>query len=295
MAIVKFWGVRGSIPTPGPTTVRYGGNTACVELRHKDNLFILDAGSGLRLLGKELLKINSAIKASIFISHMHWDHIQGIPFFTPAFIPGNKFIFFGAEESDSELANILAKQMDPTYFPIELGDMRSKLEFRRLFEGSHEIDGIRVETIFLNHPGQVLGYRFYFDDKSIVYISDNEPFAPLLGPVFNGNGYKGETFIGEDGNGKLIDFIEGADLLIHDAQYTPEEYQSHITWGHSPYDYTVNIGLNAGVKKLFLFHHDPLHDDEQVDDILKEARGIVGKRSGSMEVFAASEGMAIDL
>lgn len=289
MAIIKFWGVRGSIPTPGPASVRYGGNTACIEVRHNDRLFILDAGSGIRALGNELLKEKTSVKATIFISHMHWDHIQGIPFFTPAFIPGNNFIFYGAEESDKSLETVIAGQMDPTYFPIELRDMGSKLEFRRLYEGQHQIDGIRVDAIYVNHPGNAMGYKFFLNDKRLVYISDNEPFqqAPQNTPA--------ESYIGEDGNKKLVDFIRGSHILIHDAQYTPEEYNNHKTWGHSPFDYTVHLGIEAQVQKLVLFHHDPLHNDGQIDAILERARQLAAQHSGSIEILAAAEGMTLEI
>jgi phosphoribosyl 1,2-cyclic phosphodiesterase len=295
MSKIKFWGVRGSIPTPGPTTVRYGGNTACVELRHEDKLFILDAGSGIRLFGVELLKKKTPIKASIFISHMHWDHIQGIPFFTPAFIPGNMFTIYGAEEVDKELETIIAGQMDPTYFPVELEEMNAKIEFKRLYEGSYEIDGIRVDTLYINHPGNALGYKFHLDDKNVVYISDNEPFA---GASYSGSydkEYSEDILIGENSSEKLIDFIKGASLLIHDAQYTPEEYKSHVTWGHSPYDYTVNLGLQAKVNRLALFHHDPLHNDDFIDSMLEEARKLARRAKSNMEITAAQEGMVIEL
>jgi len=289
MAVIKFWGVRGSIPTPGPTSVRYGGNTSCIELRHDNKLFILDAGSGIRGLGHELMKQKGPVQAAILISHMHWDHIQGIPFFTPAFIPGNQFVFYGAEETDKELETIIAGQMDPTYFPIEMKDMASKLEFQRLVEGRHQIDGIWVETLFVNHPGNALGYKIHFNDKSIVYISDNEPF--ITPPASTA----GNMYIGEDGNQKLINFIKGSHVLIHDSQYTPEEYRTHMTWGHSPFDYTVKLGIEASVDTLILFHHDPLHSDDMIDDMLKEAIQLSKSAPNPIKVLAASEGMSITI
>ena len=283
MATIKFWGVRGSIPTPGPSTIKYGGNTACSELRYKDKLFILDAGSGIRSLGNELMKQGTGIQASILISHLHWDHIQGIPFFVPALIPGNDFTFYGAEDPEKDLATTIAEQMNPINFPIELKDMGSKLNFKPLSEGSYEIDGIKVDTLFINHPGYALGYKLHFDDRSLVYISDNEPFA-------SADENSDELYIGEDGTEKLINFIKGATVLIHDAQYTPEEYKGRVTWGHSPYNYTVDLGLKAGVDQLILFHHDPMHDDDYLDNLLAEAQKIVKDSGSEMDLLMAREG-----
>ena len=290
MATLKFWGVRGSIPTPGPETIRYGGNTSCSELRHNGKLFILDAGSGLRVLGNELLKSGIPVTASIFISHMHWDHIQGIPFFTPAFIPNNKFTFYGSEPAGKDLFTIIADQMDPTYFPIEMKEMGSTMNFKSLFEGKYKIEGIEVETIYVNHPGNALGYKFHLNNKTLVYISDNEPF-----PKIDENDKSNQIMLGEDSNQKLINFISNVDVLVHDAQYTQDEYEKKVTWGHSPVEYTVDIAMKAGVKKLVLFHHDPLHNDDMIDHMLNLARNHAQNNGSSMEILAASEGLTIEI
>jgi phosphoribosyl 1,2-cyclic phosphodiesterase len=290
MATLKFWGVRGSIPTPGPETIRYGGNTSCSELRHNGKLFILDAGSGLRVLGNELLKSGIPVTASIFISHMHWDHIQGIPFFTPAFIPNNIFTFYGSEPAGKDLFTIIADQMDPTYFPIEMKQMGSTMNFKSLFEGKYEIEGIEVETIYVNHPGNALGYKFHLNNKTLVYISDNEPF-----PKIDENDKSNQIMLGEDSNQKLINFISNVDVLVHDAQYTQDEYEKKVTWGHSPVEYTVDIAMKAGVKKLVLFHHDPLHNDDMIDHMLNLARNHAQNNGSSMEILAASEGLTIEI
>ncbi len=290
MTKIRFWGVRGSIPTPGPSTVHYGGNTSCVEINHRDKMIILDAGSGLRELGLDLMKRQGPVKAGIFISHMHWDHIQGIPFFTPAFIPGNEFTFYGSQEPNKDLATIIADQMDPTYFPVELRDMGATLNFQGLYEGQHDWNGITLETLYLNHPGNALGYKFYFDQKTLVYISDNEPYHSYLNHQEEN---KEEVLIGEDGTRKLIDFIKKSDLLIHDAQYTKDEYVSKVTWGHSPVDFTVNLAMEADVKHLVLFHHDPMHDDHKVDKILHEARSL--SSGHPIKISAAKEQMMLEL
>lgn len=287
MLRLKFWGVRGSIPTPGPTTVRYGGNTACLELQMGSRLFILDAGSGIRALGQDLLQRNKPVRAHVFISHTHWDHIQGIPFFTPAYIPGNHIVFHGAEEVDKALQKMIADQMDPTYFPVEMDEMGAQLEFQAFREGDYHIDGVKVSTMYVNHPGNSLGYKFQFEEKSLVYISDNEPFRTVPDDK--------EDWIGEDGNAKLVEFIRGADVLIHDAQYTPEEYEKHVTWGHSPFTYTVELAIKGGVKKLFLFHHDPLHNDDTIDAMLANARSLAQKSKAVLEILAAKEGFVLEL
>lgn len=295
MSYIKFWGVRGSIPTPGPTTIKYGGNTSCVELRHENKLFILDAGSGIRPLGNELLKIKSSIIANIFISHMHWDHIQGIPFFTPAYIPGNQFTFYGSENTQKDLATIIADQMDPTYFPIELKDMAASLNFKNLSEGRYNIDDTQIETVYVNHPGNALGYKLNLDGKTIVYISDNEPFTSGNLDKLNSQQDSSDPLIGEDGNQKLINFIKNSDILIHDAQYTEDEYTTKISWGHSPLNYTVNIAIKADVKKLILFHHDPLHDDDMIDKMLEDAKDLAKKSNHQMDILAAQEEMIIEI
>ncbi len=292
MALVRFWGVRGSIPTPGPSTVRYGGNTSCVELRIDRKLFIMDAGSGLRLLGNYLLKNTDKIEGHIFISHMHWDHIQGFPFFTPAFIPGNTFTIYGAEETDKSLSTIISEQMNPTYFPIQLEDMQAEIQFKRLVEGLYKVDDIEVETMYVNHPGPALGYKFNIDGKPVVYVSDNEPFRSSIIPE---DASKDEMVIGEDGARKLIEFARGAALFIHDAQYTHHEYEKHVTWGHSPVDYTVDIAAKANVKRLILYHHDPTHNDETVDKMLSHARKIGNEKNEQMKIYAAYEGLELTL
>jgi len=295
MATLKFWGVRGSIPTPGPQTVRYGGNTSCAELRHDGKLFILDAGSGIRLLGNELLKSGTPTKAGIFISHMHWDHIQGIPFFTPAFLPQNHFTFYGAQDSEKNLLKIISDQMDPTYFPIELKDMAARLEFKTLFEGSYSIDGIQIQTMYVNHPGNALGYKFFLDGNSLVYISDNEPFTQGTAEDQQQPQDTDDIMLGEDGNQKLISFLSGTHTLVHDAQYTSDEYAKKMTWGHSPINYTVEIALQSGIQRLILFHHDPMHDDDTVDQMLQTARALVAESGKPLEVLAAMEGMEVQI
>jgi len=298
---IKFWGVRGSIPSPGERTIYYGGNTPCVELQFPGKpRFILDAGSGIRELGKELLKISDPVKAYIFISHFHWDHIQGLPFFKPAFNPANNFIIYGCDEPNVNLSEIISMQMNPTYFPLAIDDMQAEVEFRTIKEGSFDVEDVEVRTIFLNHPGYALGYRFTFNGKSIVYISDNEPFVhPSDNGGLEAGNYKTitdriEGFV-EDMSDNLVEFISGADILIHDTQYLPEEYELKKTWGHSPLDYTVDIANRAKIKKLILFHHDPDHDDETINRMLEQSRELLKRKNTDILCEAAREGVVIEL
>jgi len=295
MAYIKFWGVRGSIPTPGPQTNRYGGNTPCVELNYDgENFFILDAGSGIRALGLHLMSLGKPIKSHVFISHMHWDHIQGIPFFVPAFIPGNEFVFHGAQEADMNLEDILADQMNPVNFPVQIEVMASEFNFEPLYEGKYTIEGIKIETMYLNHPGYALGYKFYINDKAVIYISDNEPY-PVFPETAQDSDNPDQMQIVEDNNQRLINFIRDAHILIHDAQYTPDEYKTKVQWGHSPYDYTVKVALEANVKTLVLFHHDPLHNDEFVDGMVDAARKVSWQAGSNMKIIGAQEGMELPL
>jgi len=287
MAYIKFWGVRGSIPTPGPSTVRYGGNTPCIEMRLSDDkFFILDAGSGLRELGLNLLKSGKNLQAHLFISHMHWDHIQGIPFFVPALLPGNEFIFHGAEDPSKSLKDILENQMNPINFPITMEQMASNLNYEAFDIGTYEIEGIKIETMKLNHPGNALGYKFYVNGKTVVYISDNEPKPEEYDP-------ENSRII--EFNETLLNFTKDADLLINDAQYTPEEFKTRVTWGHSPYDFTVSLALASNVKKLVIFHHDPVHNDEFVDDMIIAAKKIAETAESNLEIIGAKEGLEIQL
>ncbi len=295
MASIKFWGVRGSIPTPGPSTSRYGGNTPCLQLFYDDEkFFILDAGSGIRELGQHLMKQGKSVNSHIFISHMHWDHIQGIPFFVPAYIPGNHFVFHGAQEADLSLEDILADQMNPVNFPVQIDEMSSKFDFEPMYEGEYTFDDIKVEAIYLNHPGYALGYKFHVNGKSVVYISDNEPYAVHPAVPHDTDNPDEITFV-EDGNKRLLNFAKDVDIFIHDAQYTPEEYKTKIKWGHSPFDYTVKVALGAKVKTLVMFHHDPLHDDAFVDSMVESAKKISWQEGSNMRILGAQEGMELSL
>ncbi len=304
---IKFWGVRGSIPTPGPRTIRYGGNTPCVEVQFTGGpLFILDAGSGIRDLGNHLLQRPEPVEAFIFISHFHWDHIQGLPFFRPAYKPGNRFTILGSDDAAMALDQIIAFQMNPTYFPVAIQDMQAEIHFRSLREESFQLQGVQVETIYLNHPGYTLGYRFTYRGKSLVYFSDNEPFQTHLSrtseeKVPKENNLRRDrvedlfdNFV-ENKNEQFVAFCRGADVLIHDSQYFPNEYQLKQTWGHSPFTFTVELAIQSQVKHLILFHHDPDHSDEIVEEKLKSARAIIAEHHSNTICHVAREGWCFEL
>ena len=287
---VRFWGTRGSIPTPGSHTVRFGGNTSCVEVRTAEgHIFIFDCGTGARPLGEALMAPPVApVSASILFSHTHWDHIQGFPFFAPAFEPRNTIAVYGPEGGRRSLHDTLARQMELSYFPVELSQLPATLSYTDLGEGAHTIGGARIVAQYLNHPAVTLGYRVEADGAAVVYACDHEPFGGALwrtdaapGPL--------ESILHE-GDRRHAHFLADADLVIHDAQYTPEEYRWRKSWGHSTFEYVVELACTAGVKRLALTHHDPSHDDAVVAEIERRARAVAERRRSPIEVFCAFEG-----
>jgi len=299
---IKFWGTRGSIATPGLDTVKYGGNTACVEVSDKDTLVIFDSGTGIRPLGLDLMKRipkGQRIHGHIFISHFHLDHIQGFPFFVPVYIPGNAFTIYGCEGAGKKLENIFVGQMSPEYFPVTLKEMPAELTFTQLTTRSVNVNGWTVHPTYVNHPGLALGYRLDAGNKKVAYVTDNEPFRYLLRqqgnlhPIYDDLDKNTVELEREDKN--LAQFLEGVDVLIHDAQYTIDEYKTKLSWGHSFYEFAIELALQAGVKQLVLFHHDPMRADKQLDDIVAKCQALVAKRKGALTVTAAWEGLEINL
>ena len=288
---VRFWGTRGSIATPGPGTLRFGGNTSCVEVTTSAGAcFILDCGTGARALGAALMARGpKPLTATILLSHTHWDHIQGFPFFAPLFVPENRITVCGPEGSGRSLREVLSGQMEYTYFPVDIAQLPAAITFRELGEGTHEIGGARVVAEYLNHPAMTLGYRIEADGAAVVYSCDHEPFSEALWHESPSPDHA--EFIVHEGDRRHARFLEGAGLVIHDAQYTPEEYPSRKNWGHSTFEYAVELAAAAGVRQLVLTHHDPTHDDAFVEEIEKRARECAKQLGGVVEVCCAYEGL----
>lgn len=303
---VRFWGVRGSIPCPGPLTQKYGGNGACIELRVGDieRLIIIDAGSGIRLLGNFLMQHDlpkGPIRADLFLSHTHWDHIMGFPYFVPIYVPGTQLRIFGPVSFEEEtLEEVVGGQMKYRYFPVNMGELRSDIEYVRLKEQTAQDygDGLSVTTKFLNHPITALGYRFDFQGKSVCTCYDFEPFRNLFitdpaHPDYDeAMAIEGEE-VAQEQNLAMEDFFAGADLLVHDCQYTEEELKTRIGWGHSSYEYAIAAAGRAGVKRLAMFHHDPDRTDQQIDEMAQKY--CEPGRYGDIEIFFAREGQVVEL
>lgn len=272
---VRFWGVRGSVPSPGAHTSGVGGNTSCVEVRCGDETIVLDAGTGLRGLGERLLAGERPVEASILFSHVHWDHIQGFPFFSPLFRQATELALYGKPDHGS-LEGALARQMMAPGFPVNLDAVPAALSYRDLPLGRpFVVGGATVRAARLNHPDGVIAYRIEYDGRVVVFATDTEHYADRI-------------------DRDLVTLAEGADLLIYDAQYTPEEYAgviggARIGWGHSTWVEGVRVARAAGAASLVLFHHDPGHDDAAVAAIERAARTIL---PGTV---AAREGLEIHL
>jgi diguanylate cyclase (GGDEF)-like protein len=284
--LVRFWGTRGSIPAPGPQTARYGGNTSCVEVQIGDgSVIILDCGTGVRELGLKLLKSQKTFeRIYLLIGHTHWDHIQGFPFFTPAFLPKSELNIFAPAGFQRSLEDSLSGQMQYSYFPVKLQDLSSRIHFTELEEGFFRLGDVFVETQYLNHTAPTIAYRISYGGATIAYVTDHEPFWNSPGPTFH-----------HPGDQRHIEFLKGADLVIHDAQYTEEEYRTKRGWGHSTIDYATDVAVAAGARGLALFHHDPTHDDDRVAELEEYGRARATAAGSSLNVFAAAEGLELQV
>lgn len=270
---VRFWGVRGSVPSPGPSTAEVGGNTSCVEVRCGDEVIVLDAGTGIRRLGDTLLQRSRPVAAAVLFSHVHWDHIQGFPFFAPLFHPETHLELYGRPEVGT-LEEVLTRQMTYPTFPVALAAVPARLHFRDVPVEPFAVGRFEVRAAPLHHPNGCLAYRVAALGRSVVYATDTEPHAD--GTV----------------DASLVELARGADVLVYDAQYTPEEYPAKRGWGHSTWTEAVRVAQAAEVGQLVLFHHDPGHDDDAVAEIERAAAmrfpGTCAAREGLEIVLSSS-------
>jgi phosphoribosyl 1,2-cyclic phosphodiesterase len=283
---VRFRGVRGSIPSPARENIRYGGNTSCVEVRCGDQLLILDAGSGIRCLGDGLVKEfgSRPIAADLLVSHTHWDHIQGLPFFTPAYSPHNRIRIIATNGHATALERALKNQMSPPHFPVGFEQMLGIVGISELISDQADLGNFSIQVTSLNHPGGCAGFRLETNGAAVGYLPDHEPYPR------NGE----EPFSAIDHRRKaLVEFVRDLDLLILDTQYTDEEYKNRVGWGHGFLSASVALAVEAGVHRLALFHHDPSHPDDQIDQMIETAHTLAGNTA--LAIHAAAENAIITL
>ncbi len=278
---ISFWGVRGTLPVSGPRSLRFGGNTSCISLEFADGpLFIFDAGSGIKAFSDTVMRAGpKQMKARIFISHPHFDHIQALPFFAPLYMKGNEFEIYGAEQKGKGIRELIAGQMDGTYFPVTVSEFAAHVEYRDIGEGEFTIDGVKVRTMLLNHPGHCLAYRIDYGGASFCYATDNELYP------------QSSKFYNEDYRRQLIEFVRDVDYWVTDTTYTDAEYAAGKEhWGHSTVSEVVKIAHHARVRTLCLFHHDPDQDDAAIDAKLDGARAQLKELMSATRVIAPAEG-----
>ncbi len=292
---LKVWGCRGSLPTPGSTTVKYGGNTSCYEIRNNDNeLLILDAGTGLRELGNSLMK-ELPLKAHMLFSHTHWDHIMGYPFCVPIFIPGNVFHLHGPTHFNSSFEDVMTKSMDYTFFPVRMQELGSTLTFEDMKEGVYEFGSFTINVKYMNHPILCLGFKINCDGKTIVYTGDTEPYYDT---VYGDNEPSDEDeeiekaelleFVNLQNEG-IVEFLRDVDLVVYDCTYTAEEYPAKKGWGHTSMEHAIDVCEKAKVKQLIMTHHEPTRTDEQLDELLKKLRAQLKNTNSKLVIDFARE------
>jgi phosphoribosyl 1,2-cyclic phosphodiesterase len=287
---VRFWGTRGSIPTPGPAARKYGGNTTCVEVRWNDTLFICDAGTGIRELGLDVLaRSQRPVVGHFLFSHTHWDHIQGFPFFPPAYGPDNTFFVYGLREGDARTFNLLSGQMTSDYFPVDFRQLKSHIIADHLDEGRKQIDGVTIGFVEQMHQGKCYAYSFSRDGYKVVFATDNELDLQLEDPSLPLRDPDAQRAL----PATMVEFCRDADLLICDGQYFDDEYAERVGWGHPRATTTVDLALAANVKQLAITHHDPMHADADVDRKIALCKERAAKHNPKLVVFGAREGLEL--
>lgn len=288
--LVTFWGTRGSISTPGRITEKYGGNTPCVSITHQDAMIILDAGTGIRNLGLELLREangeSAPLTLHLFLSHTHWDHIQGLPFFEPAYRENTRLTIYGSSKKEKFLASVLKGQMDYEYFPVSMSALTADIHIQEMGKEKTRLGAFEIELEEqIYHPAGSVRYGFNVHGKRIVFATDVE-----LDLIFDEGKKRGEEKRHAD---QFLEFIHGADLLIADGQFTEEEYPARIGWGHSSIPVILKAALKAEVKQLAIFHHDPRHSDKFLDEIWVKYRTRFHVEDRGMDLFWAREGLTV--
>lgn len=291
---IRFWGTRGSIASPGPETMVYGGNTTCIEIRtNDDEVIILDGGTGIFRLGNELAK-RMPLKTSVLVTHTHWDHIQGLPFFVPLFVPGNEIKFFGTFDPvyDKSLREILSAQMEYCYYPVRESELKARIDYASLKDGqSTKIGGAKITPVLMNHPVLNFGYLIEADGQRVFFTGDHEPLQNIYAPS-DPEFDEYEDLISLRNN-SIEDWLKDVDVLITDSMYTAEEYPGKVGWGHGSYQACIEMAKRARANHLILTHHDPMRTDEQLDAINVAIQAEHGNCSTKLTI--AREGMVIDL
>jgi len=283
--VIEYWGVHGTLPTPGAAYLRYGGNTPCVSVEvGEEPLTIFDCGSGIKKLSDRLMAGPARrVSARIFVSHTHWDHINTIAFFAPLYVRGNQIEIYGPHQGDLPIDRAISAQMDSVYFPVTVREFAARVVYRDLREETLELGKLRVDTMLLSHPGNCLGYRLTARGRVVCYITDNELYPP--GHVRHNKRYVEQ----------LVAFVRGADVLITDTTYRDDEYPAKVDWGHSSVGQVAELAAKAKVKRLHLFHHDPDQTDDDIDRKLTEARTRLQRLESTVECDAPAEGSSLSL